>query len=291
MIETATAVRPAVARPRRGRIPTAGRWAHLPLAFTALLLIFPFYWSIVMASGTIKDFYAYPPKLLPGSHLWDNIASVLSSIDFFGSLLNTVIVAASTTVLVLVFDSLAAFAFAKYVFPGSKALFRLLLLFLMLPAQLSTVPQFLTMVNLGLVGTLPALVIPAAANAFGIFWLRQYVGNAVPDELLDAGILDGCGFFRQYWSIVIPIIRPGLAFLAIYTFTGAWNDFVWPLIVLVDPGNVTLQVALSQLNVNLSTNYPVVMAGALMGVIPLLVVFLVFAKQFVADSIAGAVRG
>lgn len=278
-------------RASKGRIRSSGRWAHLPLIITCLALIFPFYWSIVMASGTIKDFYAYPPKLLPGTHLLQNIQHVLTSINFFGSLLNTTIVALSTTVLVLAIDSLAAFTFAKYVFPGSKTLFRLLLLFLMLPAQLSTVPQFITMVHLGLIGTLPALIIPAAANAFGIFWLRQYVGNAVPDELLDAATLDGCGFFRQYWSVILPLIRPGLAFLGIYTFTGAWNDYVWPLIVLVNPNNVTLQVALAQLNVNLATNYSVVMAGALMSVIPLLVVFLIFSKQFVADSIAGAVRG
>lgn len=276
-------------RPRGVRTPA--RWAHIPLVLMSLVLLFPFYWSVVMASGTMRDFYSYPPKLLPGSELLSNVQQVLTQIDFFGSLGNTLVVAVTTTVLVLFFDSLAAFAFAKYQFPGSRWLFGLLLLFFMLPAQLSTVPQFITMINIGLVGTLSALIIPAAANAFGIFWMRQYISGALPDELLDAATLDGCGFFRQYLFVVLPVIRPGLAFLGIYTFTAAWNDYVWPLIVLVDPSKVTLQVALSQLNTNLATNYTVVMAGALMGVIPLLVVFLLFAKQFVADSVKGAVRG
>jgi len=164
------------------------------------------------------------------------------------------------------------------------------MLFFMLPAQLSTVPQFITMIHLGWVGTLQALIVPAAANAFGIFWMRQYISNAVPDEILDAALMDGCGFFRQYLRIVLPIIRPGLAFLGIYTFVQAWNDYVWPLIILINPNMLTLQVALSQLNVTRSTDYAVVMAGALLAIVPLIVVFLLFARQFVADSVKGAIR-
>jgi cellobiose transport system permease protein len=256
-----------------------------------VLLLFPFYWTVVMATNQSADFYAATPKLVPGTHLLDNIRTVLSSINFFGSMANTVIVASSVTLLVLFFDSLAAFAFAKFVFRGSKILFAILLLTFTLPAQLSTVSQFVIMIHLGLVGTLQALIIPAAANAFGIFWMRQYIAGAVPDELLDAGTMDGCGFFRQYYYVVLPIIRPGLAFLGIYTFVGAWNDYAWPLIVLVNPDRVNLQVALQQLNLAHGTDYSVVMAGALLGIIPLIVVFLLFARQFVSDAVKGAVRG
>lgn len=276
--------------PRRAR-RMRGLGPHIPLMLTVIVLLFPFYWTVVMATNASADFYAATPKLVPGPHLLDNIRMVFSSINFFGSMTNTLIVATSVTVLVLFFDSLAAFAFAKFTFPGSRVLFAILLLTFTLPAQLSTVSQFVLMINLGLVGTLQALIIPAAANAFGIFWMRQYISGAVPDELLDAGTIDGCGFFRQYYYVVLPIIRPGLAFLGIFTFVGAWNDYGWPLIVLVNPDRVTLQVALAQLNLAHGTDYSVVMAGALLAIIPLVLVFLVFARQFVADAVKGAVRG
>lgn len=268
-----------------------GLAVHAILIFVVLVLVFPFYWTVVMATNTTSDFYSNPPKLTVGGHLFENIASVVSKIDLLGSMLNTIIVAVSITALVLFLDSLAAFAFAKFRFPGSGFLFGLLLFMFMLPAQLSTIPQFITMIKLGWVGELQALVVPAAANAFGIFWMRQYIRSALPDELLDAAVLDGCGFFRQYWNVAVPVIKPGLAFLGIYTFVGAWNDYIWPLIVLVNPNKLTLQVALAQLKNAHSTDYSVVMTGALIAMIPLMMVFLLFARLFVRDAIQGAVRG
>jgi cellobiose transport system permease protein len=141
------------------------------------------------------------------------------------------------------------------------------------------------------VGTLKALIPPALANAFGIFWLRQYISGGVPDELLDAARMDGCGFLRQYWNVVLPMIRPAMSFLGIYAFVGAWNDYIWPLIALTDPTHLTLQVALAQLNVGHSTDYSMVMAGVLMASIPLVVVFALFARGFIAGATEGAVRG
>jgi cellobiose transport system permease protein len=276
---------------RSQRVRNRNGWAHLLLILACLTMIFPFYFTFVLASRTNEDYYSTPPKLLPGTQFPDNVRQVVSSIDFFGSMLNTVIVAVSVTVLVLFFDSLAAFAFAKYDFPAKRTLFGLLLLFFMLPAQLSAVPQFITMIEIGWAGTLRALIIPAAANAFGIFWMRQYISGAVPDELLDAATIDGCGFFRQYLYVALPIIRPGLGFLGIYTFVGAWNEFVWPLIVLTNPGHLTLQVALAQLNNVHGNDKNIVMTGAFLAIIPLMLAFLVFARQFVSDAVAGAVRG
>jgi cellobiose transport system permease protein len=161
----------------------------------------------------------------------------------------------------------------------------------MLPAQLFLIPQFVIMVHLNWVGELRALIVPAAANAFGIFWMRQYITSAVPDELLDAARIDGCGFFRQYLSVALPIIRPGLAFLGIYTFIAAWNDYIWPLIVLVNPDRLTLQVALSQLHTTHGTDYSLVMTGALIAIVPLIAVFLLLARHFVNDAAKGALRG
>jgi cellobiose transport system permease protein len=264
------------------------------LAVGVVVSMFPFYWSLVLATNTSRDVFRYPPRLVPGTHLVENVRHVLDNIDFFGSMLNTLIVAVSVTVLVLFFDSLAAFTFAKYHFPGRTVLFGLLMLIFMLPAQLSIIPQYLIMVKIGWVGTLQALIVPAAVNAFGIFWMRQYISRGLPDDLLDAARIDGAGFFRIYRTICLPLIRPGLAFLGIYTFISAWNDYIWPLVVLTDPDEITLQVALAQLNLGggaAQTDYAMLMAGTLMAITPLLLAFTLFARNFVADLAKGAVQG
>ncbi|WEH14280.1 carbohydrate ABC transporter permease [Streptomyces sp. VNUA24] len=278
---------PAAKRSRRPR----GLSAHLFLGVAVLVSVFPFVWTIVMATNTTKDIYKSPPKLTFGSHLLENVRGVLDTVDFFGSMLNTIVVATVTTVLVLFVDSLAAFAFAKFEFPGRRMLFGLLLVFMMLPLQLAVLPQFILMSEIGWVGMLKALVWPALSNAFGIFWLRQYIETGVPDELLDAARIDGAGFFRQYWNVALPMIRPAMSFLAIYAFVGAWNDYVWPLIVLTDPQHVTLQVELAQLNVGHNTDYSMVMAGVLMASLPLVAVFAIFARGFIAGATEGAVQG
>ncbi|PWG09092.1 carbohydrate ABC transporter permease [Streptomyces sp. V2] len=260
------------------------------LLLGVLVSLFPFYWLVVMASGTTQDIYRYPPKLVPGPHLLDNMKRVVDSVDFFGSLFNTVVVAVVGTALVLFFDSLAAFAFAKYDFPAKRFMFGMLLMTYMIPAQLSLVPQFVTMAEFGWAGSLKALIVPGAANAFGIFWMRQYAENSLPDELLDAGRIDGAGFFRLYWKIALPMFRPALAFLGIFTFIGLWNEYIWPLVVMIDPEKVTLQVALANLNVLYQADYSLVMAGALMSVVPLIVVFLIGARHFLRDLAAGATK-
>ncbi|MDT0566984.1 carbohydrate ABC transporter permease [Streptomyces sp. DSM 3412] len=274
-------------RPRRRK----GLSPHLFLVLAVVISVFPFVWTIVMATNTTRDIYKSPPKLTFGSHLLENVRGVLDTVDFFGSMLNTVVIASVTTVLVLFVDSLAAFAFAKFEFPGRKILFGTLLVFMMLPLQLAVLPQFILMSEIGWVGMLKALVWPALSNAFGIFWLRQYIENGVPDELLDAARIDGAGFFRQYWNVALPMIKPALSFLAIYAFVGAWNDYVWPLIVLTNPEHVTLQVELAQLNVGHNTDYSMVMAGVLMASLPLVIVFAVFARGFIAGATEGAVQG
>jgi cellobiose transport system permease protein len=256
-----------------------------------LFSVFPFYWMLVMASNTSGDIFAYPPKLLPGSHLLENMGKVMDQVDLLAPLGNTLFVAVVGTTLVLFFDSLAAFAFAKYDFPAKKALFALLLATMLVPAQMSLVPSFITLSWLGWVGSLKALIIPGMANAFGIFWLRQYATNSVPDELIHAARVDGAGFFRQYWSVVLPLLRPGLAFLGIFGFIASWNDYLWPLIVLTNPDTITLQVALQQLQgVLFGSDYAVIMAGAVMAVTPLIGVFLIGARNLIADLAAGAMK-
>ncbi|MFF3327946.1 carbohydrate ABC transporter permease [Streptomyces sp. NPDC002888] len=265
---------------------------HVSLIVGVLLSAFPFYWAVIMSTHTTTEIFSYPPKLLPGTHFLDNVRSLFDNIDFFGSMFNSLLVASAVTFLVLFFDSLAAFVFAKFEFPGRKVLFALLMLIFMVPTQLQVIPQFVIMAKIGWIGSMTALIVPAAANAFGIFWMRQYMRSAIHDELLDASKLDGAGFLRQYWHVALPVVRPGLAFLGIFTFMGQWNDYAWPLIALTNPDNVTLQVALSQLNgVHGTTDYGMVMTGALLALVPLLIVFAVGARQIIGDLGKGAVRG
>jgi cellobiose transport system permease protein len=264
--------------------------AHVLLIFGVLISIFPFYWMFVMSTTSNEDIFAYPPRLAPGPNLWTNIDKVINGIPFWSSVINTVIVSVLTTVLVLFFSSLAAFAFAKFDFPAKRVLFVFLLATFMVPGQLSLVPSFVIMSELGWVGTLQALIIPGMVSAFGIFLLRQYAENAVPNELLDAAKIDGCGFLRQYWSVAVPLLRPGLAFLGIFTFINAWNDYVWPLVIMINPDQVTLQVALSQLRGLYQTDYSMVMAGTLLAVLPLIIVFFIGARNFLGNLAAGAIK-
>ena len=226
-----------------------------------------------------------------GSQFVTNVRNVFDSIDFFGSMLNTLIVACSVTVAGAVLRLAGRVRLRQVRVPRPQAALRRAAGTFMVPVQLEAIPQFVIMAKLGWIGTIKALIVPAAANAFGIFWMRQYIKGAVPDELLDAARLDGAGFFRQYWHVALPVVRPGLAFLGIFTFMGQWNDYPWPLIVLTNPEKVTLQVALSQLNgVHGTTDYGRVMTGALLALIPLLVVFASAPSRSSRDLGKGAIR-
>ncbi|HEX3813669.1 MAG TPA: carbohydrate ABC transporter permease [Mycobacteriales bacterium] len=275
---------------------TASMWMkrgflHLVLLLGLVISIFPFYWLFVMASNTTGDIFKYPPKLTIGSQLLVNMRNMLNAIDFWGAFMNSLFVAVVTAVLVVFFDSLAAFVFAKFEFPGKKPLFVILLATFMVPAQLSVVPQFVVMAHLGWVGSFKALIIPAMVNAYGIFLARQYAEGAISADLLEAARIDGAGFFRLYWNVAVPVLRPIMSFLGIFTFIAMWNDYLWPLIVLTNPQKLTLQVALAQLNSLNATDYSMVMAGTLLAAVPLIIVFLFGARQFIRDLAAGAVKG
>lgn len=264
---------------------------HLCVILGVLLSIFPFYWLVVMSTSTTAEIFGYPPKLTFGNSFLENIRNVVASVDLMQALLNTFIVSASCALLVMFFDSLAAFAFAKFDFPGKKPLFVLLIATMLVPGSLSLVPSFILMSEIGWVGTLQALIVPGAANAFGIFLLRQMAAGSIPDELVESARIDGAGFFTTYWRVGVPLLRGGLAFLGIFTFIGAWNDYVWPLIVLVNPERQTLQTALQNLNSLYYTDYGMVMAGALISVVPLIGVFIIGSRHFIANIAAGAIKG
>jgi cellobiose transport system permease protein len=263
---------------------------HLALFCGVVVSMFPFYWLVVMATSTTSDMFRFPPKLTFGTHLFENVAKLMDSINFLQGFWNTLFVSTIATLLVLFFSSLAGFSFAKFDFPGKNWLFVLLLATMMVPSQLSLVPSFIIMQKLGWVGTFKALIIPGMANAFGIFWIRQYASGAVHDELIDAGRMDGCNHFRLYWNVALPILRPAFAFLGIFNFMNVWNDYLWPLIIINNAEKYTLMIVLSQLDGIYSTDYAMVMAGTLMATLPLIVMFLAVSRQFIADISAGAVK-
>lgn len=263
---------------------------HFVLLIGVIISIFPFYWLIVMATNTSSDILRFPPKLTFGSELFANVTNVLGSIDFYQAFLNTLFVSSVNVIGVLFFCSLAGFTFAKFTFPGKNLLFAALLLTMMIPSQMSFVPSFLLIAEFGWVDSYKALIIPGLASAFGIFWIRQFCQDAVPDELLEAGRLDGCNTFRLYWNVALPSLRPALTFLGIFTFIGVWNDYLWPLVTINSPNRYTLQVMLAQLNGVYDTDYAIIMTGTLMATIPLIILFVIFSKQFIAGVAEGAIK-
>lgn len=272
--------------------PLLGRLVlHLCIIIGVLFTIFPFYWLLMMSTQTTSEIVGYPPKLYPGGNFMENVRNVVSNVPLLRSLGITIFVSLACAVLVMLFDSLAAFTFAKYDFPGKRVLFVLLLATMLVPGSLSLVPSFILMSKLGWIGQLQALIIPGAANAYGIFLLRQFAEGSIPNELVESAKMDGAGFFRTWWSVAIPMLRGGLAFLGIFTFVNTWNDYVWPLIVLVNPQVQTLQTSLATLNSVYATDMGQVMAGAVISVVPLVGVFLIGSRHFIANIAAGALKG
>ncbi|BFT72105.1 carbohydrate ABC transporter permease [Paenibacillus sp. P36] len=265
-------------------------WLHVVMITGAILSLFPFYWLLVMSTATTADMFRFPPRLLPGDQLLVNIGKVLDHVGFFRSFGNSLLVAGTHTALVLFFCSLAGFAFAKFQFPAKAPLFFFLLATMMVPQQLGLIPQFIIMQKLGWINDLKALIVPGAASAFGIFWMRQYTTSVVHDELINAGRIDGCNSFDLYWRVALPVLRPALATLGIITFLGSWNDYLWPLVVISVQEKFTIQMLIASMNGVYSTDYSMVMAATLMATVPLIIVFSLFSRQFIAGLMQGSVK-
>lgn len=260
------------------------------LVISSLLSLFPFYWMFVIGSNTTSSVNQFPPAMLPGTHFIENAMNVFDRIDFFGAMFNSFFISTTVTLSVLFFCSLAGFAFAKLQFEGKNLLFVFLLATMMIPPQLGLIPSFMIISSLGWIDTLQAVIVPAMVSAFGVFWMRQYISSAIPDELLEAARMDGCSTFRTYWNIVLPTVKPGLATLGIVTFMNTWNDFLWPLVVLKDRSVHTIQIALRTLNDVFYTDYSMILAGTFMATLPILIVFILFSRYFIAGLTEGAVK-
>ncbi|AGL20490.1 carbohydrate ABC transporter permease [Actinoplanes sp. N902-109] len=271
----------------RGNLPTY-LWLSAFLALSA----FPLYWMFVIATSTDEKVSQNPPSVIPGGQLLTNLHEVFTMQDvyFTASLINSIIVSSVVTASTLFFCSLAGFAFAKLRFRGRNPLMIVVILTLTVPNQLGVVALYILMGKLGWNGTLLAVIAPFLVSAFGVFYMRQFILNAVPDELVESARMDGALTMRIYWSIIVPAIRPALAVLGLLTFVATWNEFQWPLITLNGTAFPTSMVALSDLASGNYVIYRRVLAGAFMATVPLLVLLLIGGRQIVRGIMEGAVK-
>ncbi|WP_312864627.1 carbohydrate ABC transporter permease [Saccharopolyspora phatthalungensis] len=252
---------------------------------------FPLYWSFVVSSSDSSAIGEASPPLIPGGYLLDNVRRVFDTVDFWLALQNSLIVSGTVTLSNVVLSSLAGFAFARLRFPGRNSLFLVVIGTVMVPAQLGVIPLYMVVGELGWYGRLEAVIVPGLINAFAVFWMRQACEEAVPTELVDAARVDGCSLWAVFWHVAVPAIRPQAAVLGMVTFMAAWNDFFWPLIVLDPNESLTVQVALSRLASGYFLDYSLMLTGATLGVLPVIIVFIVLARQIVNGITRVSVNG
>ena len=267
--------------------------SYVALALITFLSIFPFYWMFVVSSNTNAEISKSPPSLVPGGRFLLVAEKVLNAegVYFNTALMNTFIVGFSIAVAQVVFSAFAGFAFAKLNFKGRKFFILFIVGTMMLPSQLGIIPLFMLVKNLRMIDTLYALIVPALVTAFGVFWMRQIIDAQVPNELLEAASIDGASVPRIFFGIVLPIIRQSSFVLGLFAFLAAWNDYLWPTIVLQSPQNFTLQVALTQLKPMYGLDYALQMGGAFLATAPLLILFIFVGRKLVSGVMDGAVKG
>lgn len=278
---------------RRSR-PSLNRvrwWTYLVLILATIISLFPLYWMFVVATNTSAAATRMPPVLIPGGNLFHLVNLVFSTVPFVRAMLNSLIIATSIGVGQAVLCALAAFAFAKLRFRGRNALFLVVILTMTVPTQLAVIPQYLIISQLGWVDTLQALIVPGLVSAFGIFWMRQHMVSTISDELMYAARIDGATTWQIFWRIAFPIVRPVAFVLGLFGFVTAWNDFLWPFIVLKSPENYTVQIAIKALQNNLTVDLGLAMAGSFLATIPLLVLFVFVGRRMVAGILDGAFKG
>ena len=263
---------------------------YIVLLSGVLITLLPFLWMLLTSLKTQSEAIHVPPVIFPAKPVLSNYTDVFKDVPFARMYLNTIISAVVTVAAQLLFCSMAAYAFAKLKFPGRDVIFVTLLAVLMVPSSFFILPQYLIIQKLGLLNTIPALFIPNLFSAFGTFLLRQFF-LSLPSDLEDAAALDGCTPFTTYWRIMLPLAKPGLVSLGILTLRFAWNDLMWPLIVNTSQEKMTLTAGLAYMQGQYQTNFPEMMAGAMMAIIPLLILFAVFQRQFIEGIALTGIKG
>jgi cellobiose transport system permease protein len=268
-----------------------GSWGtYTVITLVTIVSVFPLYYTIVMASHTNAEMAASTPPLLPSSSIWDNMRKALELAPLNLGLVNSLIVSGAVTLGTVALCTLAGFAFAKLRFRGSNLLLAICIATMMVPLQMGVIPLYMLMARIGLAGHLGAVILPSLCTAFGVFFMRQYIASAVPDELIEAAWIDGASPIRVFWAVVVPAVRPAMAVLGMLTFLMTWNDFFWPIIVLSSQ-NPTIQVSFQSLATGYAPQQSIIMAGTLYGTVPVLVVFALLGRQIVGGIMSGAVKG
>jgi len=277
--------------PRAGRNPVGTFLLYLVLCALALLTLFPFYWMFVLATHSQSAIFSAPPPLWFGSNLEHNMEALRAQLPFLRNIWNSIYIALMATVTTMFFCSLGGFAFAMYDFRFKKQLFAFVITSLLIPPLLGIIPYYLIIQFLGWLDQPRALWFPGMASAFGIFLMRQYVASSMPRDLLDAARIDGASEFRIYWSVALPIIRPGLATLGMLTFIGSWNNFLGPLIVISSREKYPIPLALRTLQGQIQTEWGATLLGTALAVLPLLIIFVLASRQVIEGLVAGSVKG
>jgi len=276
------------------RKPLRSYWGrgvlYLALICSSVIMFFPFYWSVTTAMKLEQNIYVTPPQWWPDPATIRHYIVVLTTIPFPRFFLNSLFVASMITLGHVFFDTLAAYAFAKLRFPGRNPILFLMLMGLMVPMQVNLIPMYRIMAIFHWLDTYAALIIPSLTSITGIFLMRQFM-QSVPDEILDSARIDGCSEFGVFWRIMFPLSLPGIATLVIITFMNAWNDFLWPRIVTSSAKMFTLPVGLTQLQFKYTSNEGQVMAGTVLVMLPMILVFLIMQRQFIESLTSGAVKG
>jgi cellobiose transport system permease protein len=260
------------------------------LIVVAFLSVYPLYWTLVAASRTNAEINSVPPPFLPGPNLFHNFVEAYHQVNLIKAIINSVIVSGCIALGMVLFCTMAGFAFAKLRFRFSGPLFGLCIGTMLLPPILGVIPLYQMMARLGWQNQLQAVILPTLVTAFGVFFMRQYLSEALPTELLEAGRVDGASTFRIFVSIVLPVARPAMAVLGMLTFLYAWNDFLWPILIL-DGSNPTVQVAINGLGQGYVPDRSIIMAGTFLCTIPVIIVFLILGRQIVSGIMHGAVKG
>jgi multiple sugar transport system permease protein len=262
---------------------------HGALILIGIATLTPLVWMVGASFMRPGEASTFPPPFLPSSPTLEQYEGLFTRLNIARYLLNSVVVSVAVTLLSVAINSMAGFAFAKYRFRGRRGLFKTLIVSMVIPAQVTMLPLFLMLNKMGVINTYLGVIIPGMASIFGIFLIRQFA-MSIPDSLLEAARMDGAGDFRVYWSVVLPLCRPILLTLAIFTFMGTWNDFLWPLIVMTGDEMYTLPVALANMSGEHVQDTELMMAGAVLTVLPVLVLFAVLQRQYLSGIMAGSVK-
>lgn len=254
---------------------------YVVLSFGAIVMVLPFIWTVLSSLKNMGQTFSYPVKIFPDPVVWENYPESLSALPFGRAYWNSFYIAAIVVIFQLLTATMAGYSFAKLKFRGHGVIFVLFLATMMVPSQVTMIPLFLIMEKIGLLGSHMSLILPAALfNAFGVFLMRQFIAG-LPDELEEAAIIDGASVPQIFFRIIIPLVKPSMAAFGIFVFLGQWNSFMYPLIFLNKTETFTVPLLLNFFKGTYATDYPLLMAGTVISVVPVLIVYLFFQKQII----------